>query len=253
MTMRTSMVAGNWKMNGSRESVAELLSSIREGAGSINGVEIVVFPPFIFLEQVKQSFSGHTVAWGAQDLNSESDGAYTGEISGSMLVDFGCQYVIVGHSERRHLFSEDDHLVAKKFVRATKLGLKPILCLGETLDERKNGGTREVVFRQLDAVLDLAEGISALKNAILAYEPVWAIGTGETATPDQAQEVHLALRERLAEQDKQIAENVCILYGGSVKSSNANDLFAMPDIDGGLIGGASLDAKEFLEICQCIK
>jgi triosephosphate isomerase len=189
------------------------------------------------------------VAWGAQDISQFDAGAYTGEVSGAMLVEFGCRYVIVGHSERRALYGETSDIVAQKYGAALKAGLTPIVCVGETLAERESGTTENVVSGQLDAVITRC-GVQSLAHAIIAYEPVWAIGTGKTATPEQAQAVHAYIRSRVAAQDAAIAERVQVLYGGSVKASNAAQLFAMQDIDGGLIGGASLDAGEFVSICQ---
>jgi triosephosphate isomerase len=242
---RYPMIAGNWKMHGSRESVAALLTGIKSAASNASSVEIVVFPPFVFLEQTQDLLSDTAIAWGGQNLCAEPAGAFTGEVSASMLLEFGCRYVLIGHSERRQLFGENDQLIAKKFDLARKVGLIPILCVGETLAEREAGRTQDIVARQLAAVLE--EG---LHDAIVAYEPVWAIGTGLTATPEQAQEVHAAIRSQVAARDAAIAAELRILYGGSVKSSNAAQLFAMPDVDGALVGGASLDAAEFMRICS---
>jgi triosephosphate isomerase (TIM) len=249
--MRRPLVAGNWKMNGSRAGIRGLLAGVLAGARQMPGVDIAVCPPFVYLADVEAALAGGTVAWGGQNLCQEAGaGAFTGEISASMLRDFGCRYVIIGHSERRALYGESDALVAQKFVTATQAGLIPILCVGELLAEREGGATEAVVARQLDAVLKTAEAIAAFKSAVIAYEPVWAIGTGRTATPAQAQEVHDFIRRRVAQKDKGIAAALRILYGGSVKGANAAELFAMADIDGGLIGGASLKAEEFLAICQ---
>jgi triosephosphate isomerase len=247
--MRQPLVAGNWKMNGSRESVQALLAGVLEGMSSVTSAEVAVCPPAIYIPQVQQMLAVSAVAWGGQDVSTELSGAFTGEISASMLLDFGCRYAIVGHSERRTLHRETDDLVATKVAVAIKAGLTPILCVGELLEEREAGDTEEVVGRQLDAVLDKV-GAAALAQAVIAYEPVWAIGTGKTATPEQAQEVHAFIRGRVAAQDAQVAEQIRILYGGSVKAANAEELFSKPDIDGGLIGGASLDAGEFLAICR---
>ena len=208
-----------------------------------------VFPPFVYLEAVGRQLTGTTMGWGAQNLSEHASGAYTGEVAGPMLKDFGCAYVIVGHSERRTLYGESDQVVARKYAAARKVGLKPILCVGETLEERDQGVTEAVVGRQLKAVLDL-EGIASFADAVIAYEPVWAIGTGRTATPQQAQDVHAFIRAQLAALDPALASQVRILYGGSVKGSNAGELLAMPDIDGGLVGGASLDPKDFLAIAK---
>lgn len=247
--MRRSLVAGNWKMNGSRASVTELVSGITAGMDSVGNTEVAVCPPFVYISQVADALAGSSVAVGGQNLASAESGAYTGETAGPMLTDLGCAYVIVGHSERRALYGETDAVVAEKYAAARKFGLKPILCVGETLEEREAGTTTDVVGRQLDAVLDL-EGVDSLNDAVIAYEPVWAIGTGKTATPDQAQEVHAFIRGRVAALSADVAAGVRILYGGSVKGANAAELFGMADIDGGLIGGASLQAEEFLTICR---
>ena len=248
--MRQTLVAGNWKMNGSRVSVKALLEQMKLGMDDVEQAEVAVCAPFVFLADVQQLLTGSPIAWGAQNLGTEPSGAFTGEISGQMLKEFGCTYVIVGHSERRNLYGESDTLVAEKFAAAQRDGLTPILCVGELLEDRENGETEAVVARQLDEVLNARAGVKALRNAVVAYEPVWAIGTGKTASPEQAQQVHAFIRNRIAEQDQKIATNIRILYGGSVKASNAEDLFGMPDIDGGLIGGASLDAAEMLAICR---
>lgn len=249
--MRRPLVAGNWKMNGSRAGIKGLLAGMLAGARQIPGVDIAVCPPFVYLADVEAALAGGSVAWGGQNLCQEAaDGAFTGEISAAMLRDFGCRYVIVGHSERRALYGESDTLVAKKFVTAVQAGLIPILCVGELLEEREGGATEAVVARQLDAVLNTVDVVAAFNKAVVAYEPVWAIGTGRTATPAQAQEVHDFIRRRIAQRHKETAAALRILYGGSVKGANAAELFAMADIDGGLIGGASLKAEEFLAICQ---
>jgi triosephosphate isomerase (TIM) len=247
--MRVPLVAGNWKMNGSRASVQELLTSIKAGVGQIARAEVAVCPPFVFVPMAQTALEGTVVRWGAQNLSTERSGAFTGEVAASMLKEFGCHYVIVGHSERRSLYGEDDETVANKFAVARAAGLVPILCVGETLNEREKGVTEEVVARQLDAVMGL-EGAAALADGVIAYEPVWAIGTGVTATPDQAQEVHAFIRGRVASRVPQVAGGVRILYGGSMKPDNAAELMAKPDIDGGLIGGASLKASDFLAICK---
>ncbi|HEB95996.1 MAG TPA: triose-phosphate isomerase [Sedimenticola thiotaurini] len=246
--MRQPLVAGNWKMNGSRESIRALLDGLKQGIGQVEVAEVAVCPPFIYIPDVQEQLQGTAIAWGGQDVSTEASGAYTGEISTAMLLDFGCRYVIVGHSERRSYHGESDQLVAKKYAAARAAGLIPILCVGETLEEREGGVTEQVVARQLDAVIDL-EGVSALAGGVIAYEPVWAIGTGRTATPEQAQEVHAFIRGRVAQQDSAVAEGLRILYGGSMKPGNAAELLAKPDIDGGLIGGASLQAEDFLGIC----
>lgn len=249
MTMRRPLVAGNWKMNGSRTESAALLDGVRKGVSAASKAEVAVCPPYILIPQAAEKLAGSPVAWGGQNLSVHKSGAYTGEISGPMLRDYGCTYVIVGHSERRTLYGETDALVAEKYGVAQGAGLIPILCVGETLQEREANQTEAVVARQFDAVLD-KHGIGSFKNAVIAYEPVWAIGTGKTATPQQAQEVHRFIRSRLTAKDKTVAEGMRILYGGSMKGSNAKELLAQADIDGGLIGGASLQAEEFLTICR---
>ncbi len=231
---RTRLVAGNWKMHGSRESIRALLDAIAAGADAA-GAQCAVCPPYPYLAQVSERLRGTPIAWGAQNVAEHAQGAYTGEVSAAMLAEFGCRYVIVGHSERRQLYGETDAQVAAKFAAARKAGLTPILCVGETLAERDAGRTTEVVARQLGAV--------AFGGGVVAYEPVWAIGTGRNATPEQAQEVHAFLRERLP-------RDTTILYGGSMKPQNAAPIFAMPDVDGGLIGGASLVAADFLAILR---
>ncbi len=247
--MRQPLVAGNWKMNGSLDSARELLAGISGGVSPAMKAEVAVCPPYVYLAEVQKQLADSGVAWGGQNLASETSGAYTGEVAASMLLDFDCKYVIVGHSERRSYYGEDDDLVARKYALARAAGLKPILCVGETLEEREQGVTEEVVGRQLDAVIEL-EGVAALADGVIAYEPVWAIGTGVTASPEQAQEVHAFIRSRVAAHSAQIADGVQILYGGSMKPDNAKELIAKADIDGGLIGGASLKAEDFLAICR---
>ncbi len=247
--MRRKLVAGNWKMHGTLAQNAVLLAAVRDGMAANPAVDCAVCVPFPYLSQVQQQLSGSAVKWGAQDVHQLDKGAYTGEVSATMLRDFGCSYVIVGHSERRSYYGESSQLVAEKFLAAQQAGITPILCVGETLEQRDGGMTESVVAEQLDAVVGLG-GVQALRNAVVAYEPVWAIGTGKTATSAQAQAVHAFIRQRVATHDGQIASGLCILYGGSVKANNAAELFAMPDIDGGLIGGASLVADEFLAICR---
>jgi len=247
--MRKKLVAGNWKMHGSLAENVALLSALKP---ALAGIEAVVCVPFPYLAQAQSELAGSSIAWGAQNLSEHSKGAYTGEVSASMLRDFGCSYVIVGHSERRSLYGESDQQVAAKFIAAQAGGLVPILCVGESLEERESGITEQVVARQLDAVISAA-GIGALANAIVAYEPVWAIGTGKTASPEQAQTVHAFIRSKIAGLDAAIADGLVIQYGGSVKAANAAELLAQPDIDGGLIGGASLIADEFVAICRAAK
>ena len=244
--MRKKLVAGNWKMHGSLAENAALLAAIKP---ALAGIEAVVCVPFPYLAQVQAALSGSSITWGAQNISEQAKGAFTGEVSASMLLDFGCKYVIVGHSERRSLYSESDALVASKYKAAQAAGLTPILCVGESLAERETGVTEAVVARQLDAVIDLA-GVGSLANAVIAYEPVWAIGTGKTATPEQAQAVHAFIRGKIAALDQSVADHVVIQYGGSVKAANAAELMVQPDIDGGLIGGASLVADEFVAICR---
>jgi triosephosphate isomerase (TIM) len=248
--MRSQLVAGNWKMHGSLTENEALLGALKAGLASARGLQsAVVCVPFPYLAQAQASLQGSPIAWGAQDVSEQAKGAYTGDVSAAMLKDFGCRYVIVGHSERRTLHGEDSALVARKMQAAQSQGLLPIVCVGETLAQRDAGATEAVVCEQLDAVIVRA-GVAALAQAVVAYEPVWAIGTGKTATPDEAQAVHALIRGRVAAKDSAVAAALQILYGGSVKGSNAQALFTMPDIDGGLVGGASLDAKEFLAICE---
>ncbi|MET0010370.1 MAG: triose-phosphate isomerase [Candidatus Thiodiazotropha sp. 6PLUC4] len=246
--MRRPLVAGNWKMNGSLESVRGLLDGIKEGIGAVTNAEVAVCPTAVFIPETQQKLNGSDIAWGGQDLSTEASGAYTGEVAASMLNDFGCKYVIVGHSERRTYHNESDELVAKKFAVARAAGLIPILCIGETLEERESGITNEVVARQLNAVIEL-EGVDALADGVIAYEPVWAIGTGKTASPEQAQDVHAFIRAQIAQKSEQVADVVRVLYGGSMKPGNAKELIGKPDIDGGLIGGAALKPEDFLGIC----
>jgi triosephosphate isomerase len=237
--MQRRLVAGNWKMHGSLSANRALLDAVLAGMQGLRGVECAVCVPFPYLADAAARLQGSALALGAQNLSEHAQGAYTGEVSASMLAEFGCRFVIVGHSERRQLFGEADAAVAAKFAAAQAAGMIPILCVGETLEERDGGSTERVVMRQLDAVLTRVK----FGNAVLAYEPVWAIGTGRTATPEQAQAVHAALRGRVGGQAR-------ILYGGSVKASNAAEIFAMPDVDGGLIGGASLVAADFVAIAR---
>ncbi len=246
---RPLLVAGNWKMHGSQAMVDELIGDILAGLPQNPPYQVAVFPPFVYLPQTAARLAGTPVQFGGQNLSEHDSGAYTGEISGAMLADFGSDMVLVGHSERRSLYGETDQQVAKKFAAALRHGLKPVLCVGETLAERDAGTTNEVVARQINAVLDEV-GIDGLAQGVIAYEPVWAIGTGKTASKEQAQEVHAFIRSLLADKSDTIARLLPILYGGSVKGSNAYDLFSMPDIDGGLIGGASLTGQDFLAICE---
>lgn len=247
--MRKFLVAGNWKMNGSSAANAALLDGIVAGCPPSSAVELLVCPPFPYLAQAKDSLEGSAVALGAQNVSEHSAGAYTGEVAASMLKDSGCDYVIVGHSERRALMGESSEIVAAKFAAALSVGLTPILCVGETQAEREADRTVTVIDEQLGAVLERV-GVAQFANAVIAYEPVWAIGTGLTASPDQAQEVHRHIRASLEAQDAGIAGAVRILYGGSVKGDNAAGLFEKQDIDGGLIGGASLKVDDFLAIAR---
>lgn len=251
MTERQILVAANWKMNGTLETIRPLLTSVIDGVQGVS-TEVAICPPSVFIPELAAQLDGSEIKLGAQNVSQLEKGAYTGEISVSMLKDFACQYVIVGHSERRAHYVENDLLVAEKFVAVQASGMIPILCVGELLEEREGNNTNEVIARQLDAVIELA-GIEAFKDAVVAYEPVWAIGTGKTATPEQAQEVHEFIRLRLAKHDNQIADIVRILYGGSVNAGNAEQLFKMADIDGGLIGGAALVAEDFITICKAMR
>lgn len=245
--MRKKLVAGNWKMHGGLQQNAVLLDRIKTAAPSLR-CDVAVCVPFPYLGQTQSLLAGSSIAWGAQTLSEHAVGAFTGEVSAAMLGEFACRYVLVGHSERRSLYGESDAQVAAKFVAAQRGGLVPVLCVGESLAEREAGRTMEVVARQLSAVIDLA-GVASLASAVVAYEPVWAIGTGVTASPAQAQEVHAAIRAQVAALDPGLADGLRILYGGSVKPQNALELFSQIDIDGGLIGGAALVADDFLAIC----
>ena len=247
--MRQVMVAGNWKMNGSSESVKELMAAIKDGLASVTKAELVVCPPAIYIPRVSGAADGTAVKVGSQNVCDEDKGAFTGEISADMLKDAGCEYAIVGHSERRALYGESDELVARRFAAARRNGIKPIFCIGESLQERETGVTNDVCSRQIDAVIAL-EGVAALADGVIAYEPVWAIGTGKTASPEQAQEVHAFIRGKIAALNADVAAGLRILYGGSMNPGNAKDLISQPDIDGGLIGGASLNANDFLAIAQ---
>ncbi|KHF25914.1 triose-phosphate isomerase [Solemya velum gill symbiont] len=247
--MRKPLIAGNWKMNGSRESIATLLDGLKTGMGDVNTAEVAVCAPSIYIADVQSSLEGSAVTWGGQDVSVQDSGAYTGETAASMLLDFGCKYAIIGHSERRTYHAESDALVAEKFEQAINNGLVPLFCIGETLEEREQGITEDVVARQIDAVLERV-GAEGMAKGVIAYEPVWAIGTGKTASPEQAQDVHAFIRGRVAAADAAVAEKVQILYGGSMNAGNAAELLSQPDIDGGLIGGASLKADDFLTIAR---
>ena len=249
--MRRKLVAGNWKMHGRLAENQTLLTQVLAGVNALGerAPEVAVCVPFPYLAQARSVLNGSRISWGAQTVSEHVEGAYTGEVAAGMLQDFGCRYVLVGHSERRALYGESDAAVAARFVAAQAAGLVPVLCVGESLAEREAGITQAVVARQLKAVLDVA-GVAALARSVVAYEPVWAIGTGKTATPEQAQEVHAQIRAQIAAASAEVAAGLRILYGGSVKPGNAAELFAKPDIDGGLIGGAALLAADFLGICQ---
>ncbi len=247
--MRQILVAGNWKLNGSKEATKQLIEGIVGGVKDVKNAEIAVCPPYIYIPQVADLLQNSPVSWGGQNMCSQESGAYTGEISGQMLKEFSCKYVIIGHSERRTLYAESNQDIAEKFVAAIAAGLIPILCVGELLEQRESGETENVVEQQIKTVLDVA-GIDKFVHAVIAYEPVWAIGTGKTATSQQAQDVHKFIRGLLQKENSDVAQNTQILYGGSVKPDNAKELFAQEDIDGGLIGGASLTTDSFLGICK---
>lgn len=247
MAKRTQLVAGNWKMHGDRTSADALVADVL--AGKPDHVEVVVFPPFPYLAGLVGKYVERGMGFGAQDVSAhEGPGAFTGEVSAAMLKDVGCRYVLTGHSERRQYHHESNELVALKFAAAVEVGLRPVLCVGENQAQREAGQTEAVLAEQLSAVLD-RNGIEAFANAVIAYEPVWAIGTGKTASPAQVQAVHGFIRSQLADRDAKLAGMMRILYGGSVKPANAAELFEQADVDGGLIGGASLQAADFLGIC----
>ncbi|AEG01661.1 triose-phosphate isomerase [Methylomonas methanica] len=248
--MRQPLIMGNWKMNGSREEGVQLAKALADGLNA-GSQEVAVCVPFVYVSDIRGALASSPIALGAQNVADQASGAYTGEISAAMLADCGVKYALVGHSERRSYYGDTSQSVANRFCQAQKQNVIPVLCVGETLEEREQDRTFQVVDEQLDAVIDAA-GIEAFANAVIAYEPVWAIGTGKTASDEQAQEVHQYIRKRIADRNPAIAEKVQILYGGSVKPDNAKGLFAMPDIDGGLVGGASLDAKGFLQICHSV-
>ena len=247
--MRRPLIMGNWKMNGSSMANESLLTGLISQVSSLQGVDIAVCPPAVYLGQVLELVSGTSIDVGAQNLSEQKSGAFTGEISGDMLRDLGVTYTLVGHSERRSLYGETNELVAAKTLKALEVGLVPVLCVGETLDERKSGQMDAVLAGQINSVIDLC-GADTFGQIIVAYEPVWAIGTGETATPQQAQDAHAFIRGLIAAQSPAIAERVTILYGGSMNEKNAAELLAMADVDGGLVGGASLKADSFATICK---
>lgn len=244
--MRRKIVAGNWKLQGSRDFTSSLIAELAAGLNQPNG-QLLVIPPYPYLSLAAAACAGTGIAVGAQDVSVHAKGAYTGEVSAAMLVDIGATYVLVGHSERRQYHGESSALVAAKFKAAVEAGLVPVLCVGETLDEREAGQMERVIGSQLQPVIDLV-GAEGLGKGVVAYEPVWAIGTGKTASPEQAQAVHAFIRGKVASADATIADSLSILYGGSVKPDNASELFSQPDVDGGLVGGASLVAGDFLAI-----
>ena len=246
--MRKAIVAGNWKMNASKESVNKLVLGILSGMDNVSP-EVVVCVPFPYLSQVEALITHSQIKLGAQNLNTNRLGAFTGEVSADMIKDFGAQHVIVGHSERRSFYGETNTIVAEKVKAALDSGLIPLFCVGETLEQREAGETESVVAAQINTVADLV-GIDAFLNIVVAYEPVWAIGTGVTASPEQAQEVHAFIRQLLANNNYDVAQQTPILYGGSMNAANAKELIACADIDGGLIGGASLKPEDFLQICR---
>jgi triosephosphate isomerase (TIM) len=250
--MRKKFIIGNWKMHGSKTSVADLLDGLKTADNFSEQVKLVVSPPAIFLDQTQRSLQQSTIRWAAQNMAAEIAGAYTGEISIAMLREFGCHYVLIGHSERRIVFGEKDAIIAKKFQLAAEFNVKPILCIGETAEQKHTGQTQRVLQDQLKAIMAL--GHSFFEQGIIAYEPVWAIGTGIAAEPEQVQETHQFLREMIGHTYPELAQKLPILYGGSIKPSNAKALFRLPDVDGGLIGGASLHASEFLTIyADCVQ
>ena len=249
--MRRKLVAGNWKMHGNLVENEQLLNAIIASLDELRNAQFAVCVPYPYLSSVQSALQRTNICWGAQNVSQYEKGAYTGEVSASMLNDFGCTFVIVGHSERRSLFGEDNHTVAEKYVAAQRAGLTPILCVGETLDQREAGTTEQIIKEQLAAVINVA-GVESVGKAVIAYEPVWAIGTGKTASPQQAQDVHAYIRSGIEAQNINIAKELPILYGGSVKANNASELFAMPDIDGGLIGAPSLIADDFIAICRAL-
>lgn len=248
---RPFYIAANWKMHGSKETNKTLLTKLKQALVDYQKAQILIAAPFVYLDQLSELLVDSRLKFGAQNVSQFEQGAYTGEVSAAMLADIGCSFALLGHSERRHLFAENNQLIAEKCKQLLKQDLQAIFCVGETLQQREAGQTESVVKQQVQALID-AVGIKALGKSILAYEPVWAIGSGKTASPEQAQEVHAMLRAYLAEQDQTLAENIAIIYGGSVNEKNAQSLFEQKDIDGGLIGGASLQAESFLNICKVV-
>lgn len=252
--MRKTLIAGNWKMHGNQDSIESLINGIKSQLDDSWQSDVLVCPPSLYIDKTIQLAKGSKIAVGGQNVSEQEQGAFTGEISGDMLKDVGSTHVLVGHSERRSLYQETNELVAAKYAKALENGLIPVLCVGETLEQRENGTTMDVVKAQVDAVIDFykdnKEGLDKLGQGVIAYEPVWAIGTGVTASPEQAQDVHASIRQYLSEMNDVVAEKIQILYGGSMKAANAEQLLAQKDIDGGLIGGASLKADEFIAICK---
>lgn len=256
--MRKKLIAGNWKMHGSQDSIEDLVNAIKQQLNADWTSQVLVCPPSIYIDLTQKLTADSKIAVGGQNLSEQAQGAFTGEISADMLKDRGAQYVLVGHSERRSLYNESNELVAEKFAAALEQGLIPVLCVGETLEERENGSTMSVVKSQIDAIIDFLQekqqekgvGIEKLGQGVIAYEPVWAIGTGVTASPEQAQQTHEEIRLYLSKMDRAVSDNIQILYGGSMKAANAEQLLSQKDIDGGLIGGASLKADEFIAICK---
>ncbi|MEM1244170.1 MAG: triose-phosphate isomerase [Pseudomonadota bacterium] len=250
--MRKTFIAGNWKMNLSKQQAITLANQLKQQYQPLENRQIAVFPAFVYLDAMQQILQDSSLEWGAQNCADKAAGAFTGEVSVSMLQDFACKYVLLGHSERRHVYQETNAMIAEKFTLAQQAGLQSVLCVGETLAQREANQALEVIQRQLDAVLDLPIiEATATPNWLIAYEPVWAIGTGKTASPAQAQEIHQQIREYIGKNNGNLAANLRIIYGGSVKAANAGEILAMEDIDGVLVGGASLKIEEFLEICKC--
>ena len=245
--MRRTLIAGNWKMNGSLSSIEELISGIKDGLAEVTNADMAVCPPAIYISKVNDLIGDSGIGLGSQNICDQESGAFTGELAPSMLKEFNCSYAIIGHSERRSLYGESDELVAKRFAMAVQSGVIPLFCIGETLEERESGIMEDVVSRQIDAVID-TQGIDAIGKCVIAYEPVWAIGTGVTASPEQAQAGHAFIRSKLAALSEDVAAKVQILYGGSMNAGNAKELLSQPDIDGGLIGGAALKPADFLAI-----
>jgi len=250
--MRRSLVIGNWKLNGSKENVAALINGLKDAAAEAEHCTVGVCPPAIYLGQAEQLLADSVIKLGAQDASAHTSGAYTGELAATMIKEFGADYILVGHSERRSYHNETDEVVVQKFAAIQAAGLIPVLCIGETLEERQAEKTEAVCATQINAVID-ALGVNALADAVIAYEPVWAIGTGLAATSEQAQDVHAFIRKLIAEKDANVAENLQLLYGGSVKASNAEELLSQPDIDGALVGGAALIVDEFKAIFKAAK